>query len=314
MSSSDNSLPARAGSPVPRRILIAGGSGLIGRALAGWLRSRGDAVSVLVRRPPAGPDEIAWHPNSGELDRGALEGFDAVVNLSGANVAAGRWTHRRRDAILHSRVNATRTLVSALGQCSRPSGVLVNASAIGIYGDRGDEVLTESSGAGSGFLADVCRAWEADAAAANAAGIRTCCLRFGVVLAADGGALAKLRPVFRAGLGGRIGDGRQWMSWISLEDTVGAIAHAILQPACRGPVNVVSPQPVTNAEFTRVLARALHRPALLPVPAAVLRLVLGELADATLLASERVLPTRLAETGYAFRHPTLDLALQSALG
>lgn len=296
------------------KIIIAGASGLVGTALVSALRAEGHTVLRLVRRTARGADEIAWNPARGEIERERISGVDAIVNLAGENIGAGRWTAPRRERILRSRIDATRTLVAAvLGAAVKPA-VFVNASAVGFYGDRADEVLTEASSRGSGFLPDVCAAWEDAASRVEQVGVRTVMLRFGVVLAAAGGALAKMLPLFRFGLGGPLGSGRQWMSWISLEDAVGAIRHALRDERCRGAVNVVAPGTVTNAEFTRELARALHRPAFLPAPAWGLRLVLGKpMADEALLASTRAEPRELNRVGYAFRHPTLGVAFQSVL-
>jgi uncharacterized protein (TIGR01777 family) len=297
-----------------RCVLIAGASGLIGRALAARLAQAGHQVRILVRRAPSAPGEIPWDPAAGRLDPAAIAGVDAIVNLAGENIAAGRWTAARRTAILRSRVEATRTLVVALQQLARKPEVFVSASAVGYYGERGDEILPEEAAIGHGFLSEVCLAWETHAEGAARAGVRTVLLRFGVVLAAAGGALAKMRPVFRAGLGGRVGSGRQWMSWVSLDDAVGAVEHALADPRCRGPVNVVAPAAVTNAEFTAALAGVLRRPALLPVPAAALRLLFGEMAEGTLLASTRAEPRALRRSGYEFRQPTLAAALRHELG
>ncbi|MBI4621748.1 MAG: TIGR01777 family protein [Verrucomicrobia bacterium] len=310
----DTGLAAGCATPRSRRVLIAGASGLLGRTLGPLLRIQGHTVLRLVRRAPADKAEIRWDPARGELDPGALEGVDAVVNLSGENIAAGRWTAARSQAILRSRVDATRTLVVAMQKLSRPPEAFVSASAVGFYGDRGDEELSEADGIGHGFLPKVCLAWETHAEGAARAGVRTTFLRFGVVLTPAGGALAKLLPLFRLGLGGHVGDGRQWMSWLGIDDAVGAIYHAIMEPKCSGALNVVSPQPVTNAEFSATLARVLDRRAVLPVPATLLRLVFGRMADETLLASTRALPTGLLATGYVFRHPALEAALRHVLG
>jgi len=246
-----------------------------------------------------------------------MRGVDAVVNLSGEGIADARWTPERKAAILRSRIDSTQTLVAAIAgvksERQRPF-VLVSASAIGIYGDRGDAMLDENATRGAGFLADVCEAWERAAVEADALGVRVVELRTGVVLTPAGGALSRLLPLFRAGLGGRIGDGRTWMSWISLDDLVGAIYHAVLDRRCDGPVNAVAPAAVTNAEFTRRLSRVLRRPAVLPVPKAALRSLFGEMADETLLASARVTPGRLGEAGYDFRHENLEKALRHLLG
>lgn len=295
------------------KIVVAGASGLIGSALVPALRGAGHEVRRLVRRTAAAPDEIAWDPAAGTIEASLMAGAEVVVNLAGENVGAGRWTAARREGIFRSRVEATRTLVRAMAALAPRPKVFVCASAVGYYGDRGDETLTEASRIGQGFLPEVCLAWETHAEGAARLGIRTAMLRLGVVLAREGGALAKMLPLFRMGLGGRLGRGRQWMSWVGIADAVGAIGHVLTTPACAGPINVVAPGAVTNAEFTRTLLRVLRRPALLPVPAWALRAVFGRMADEALLASTRALPQRLAETGYAFRHSTLDTALAAVL-
>ncbi len=296
------------------KLALAGASGFVGSALGRHLEEGGHLVVRLVRRPVEGPAEVAWHPSSGEVEpRARLEGLDGVVNLAGSNLAAGRWTEERRTEILRSRVESTRALVAVLAHLNHPPRVLVNASATGYYGDRGEEELTAASGRGEGFLADVCHAWEEEARVAESVGIRAVLLRLGVVLGPGGGMLAKLRPVFRAGLGAQLGDGRQWMSWISLGDAVGVVRRALEDSGLAGPVNAVAPVPVRNAEFTAALARALHHHTFAPFPAVVLRALFGEMADEMLLASARVLPGRLAAAGYGFVHPALDGALQAAL-
>jgi uncharacterized protein len=235
-----------------------------------------------------------------------------VVNLAGENVGDGRWTTARRERIRQSRIDSTRTLVEAAAALERRPAVLINASAVGIYGDRGNDVLTEESAAGQGFLPEVCVAWEAQAETAAHLGIRTVMTRFGVVLSGQGGALAKMVPVFRLGAGGRLGDGKQWMSWVSIDDVVGAILHVLSDIRLAGPVNVAAPNPVRNSDFTAALAQALHRPAIVPVPAWALRAAVGRgMAEEALLASARVLPKRLSETGYLFRRPELDEALRA---
>ncbi len=296
-----------------QRVVIAGASGLIGRALVSELRARGWTVIRLVRAKAKRADEVSWDPAAGVLDARALGRVDAVVNLSGENIAAGRWTRARRARIVESRTGSLRTLHHAIEALPERPDVLVSASAVGIYGDRGDEVLTETSARGEGFLADVCETWEAHAAKSVDLGVRTVQLRLGVVLARESGALKKLLPLFRAGFGGRVGNGRQWMSWIALVDAVGAIVHAIENPQLSGPVNAVAPRVVTNLEFTRALATALRRPAFVPVPAFALRLAFGQMAEETLLASARVEPVALLRTGYRFRLPELEGALASVL-
>jgi uncharacterized protein (TIGR01777 family) len=292
------------------KIVVAGASGLMGSALVPALCAQGHTVVRLVRRAPIGSDEVFWNPAAGKLDMTQLGKVDAIVNLAGENVGAGRWTAARRERIWSSRIDATRTLVVGLDRLAPIPSVLINASAVGIYGDRGDEELTEASEIGHGFLAETCFAWETHAAGASRRGVRTVLLRFGVVLTRKGGALAKMLPLFRLGLGGRLGDGKQWMSWVSLDDAVGAILHVLADARCAGPANVVASEPVTNADFTATLARAVRRPAVFPVPAVVLRLIFGQMARETVLASARVVPARLSETGFKFRHETLEAALR----
>lgn len=292
------------------KILLTGSHGLIGSALSPLLTSRGHRVVRLVRGDPGpDPDQIPWDPAAGRLDGTRLEGTDAVIHLAGESIAAGRWTAARKARIRQSRVESTRLLAETLARLHRKPAVLIAASAVGYYGDRGDEILVEDSAPGSGFLATLCRDWEAAAAPAQQAGIRVVHLRTGIVLSQAGGALARILPIFRAGLGGRLGTGRQFMSWIGLDDEVEAIHHALARDAVRGPVNLVSPQPVTNREFTTTLGRILRRPALLAVPAGLLRVALGELGG-EILTSVRAYPARLLATGYAFRHTDLESALR----
>ena len=293
-------------------IAITGSTGMIGRALTAFLRSGGHRVHPIVRTPPR-ETEIGWRPDEGHIDQPRLEGLDAVIHLAGENIADRRWTPSQMTRIRTSRVAGTDLLARTLARLDRPPRTLLTASAIGYYGDTGDKPLDESADAGTGFLAELARDWEEAAAPAAEAGIRVVAMRTGVVLGPTGGALGKMLPIFRAGLAGRLGSGRQWMSWISLDDAVGAIHHLILGDVS-GPVNLVAPTPVTNAEFTRILARLLRRPALFPVPAPALRIVVGRMADEALLASTRVHPGQLLEQGYAFDHPTLLQALQHVLG
>jgi uncharacterized protein len=296
----------------PLTVAIAGAGGLVGAHLCDYLAGAGHRVLRLVRRPAATPDEIAWNPDQGTLDPAALEGVDAVVNLCGASLAT-IWTKRRKDALRDSRVRSTRTLAETMRSMERPPTVFVSASAVGFYGSRGDESLTEDCPAGRGFLADLCSEWEAAAQGPEAHGVRVVRLRFGLVLTASGGALATMLPVFRAGLGGRVGDGRQWWSWVALDDALGAVECAIHDDGLRGAVNVVAPGAVTNRDFTRLLARSLRRPALLEAPRSVVA-ALGGMPDEMLLASQRVVSARLRERGYRFAFPDLETALRFELG
>jgi uncharacterized protein (TIGR01777 family) len=295
----------------PLRVAVTGASGMVGTALATALRGDGHTVVPLVRRTPRA-GEVAWDPAHGRIDAAGLEGLDAVVHLAGESLAA-LWTSARKRKIRASRVGGTTLLATALAGLTRKPVVLISASAVGIYGDRGDEPLDERSPPGTGFLADVARAWEASAAPAAAAGIRVAHPRFGMVLSRAGGGLARLLPLFQLGLGGRLGNGAQWMPAVAIDDVVGAIRHAIATPALSGPFNVSIPEPVTNAEFTRTLARILHRPAIFVAPAHLLRLVLDGLADETLLGSARVEPKALLTSGYLFKCPTIESALRCVL-
>jgi uncharacterized protein (TIGR01777 family) len=297
-----------------RRFVVSGASGLVGRNLVAFLESGGHRVQQLVRRPPRpGTDEVRWDPSTGEIDAGALEGADVAVHLAGESIASGRWTPARKAAIEESRVTGTHLLAATLGRLKRPPGVLLSASAIGYYGAR-EEPVAEHSPPGSGFLADVCQAWEAATGPASDAGLRVVHLRLGIVLSAAGGALARMLPPFRLGLGGVVGSGRQAMSWVALDDVVGAIHHLAFADAVAGPVNLVAPDSVTNAEFTRTLGRVLHRPTLLPLPAPAVRLAFGEMGQALLLEGARVEPARLAGAGFRFLHPELEGALRAELG
>lgn len=295
------------------RILVSGSTGLIGGRLVPTLEAAGHQVRRLVRSPGI-TGQVYWDPGRDTLDSRGLEGVDAVVHLAGEPLASRRWSPSQRRRILDSRVVGTRLLSSAVSELRSPPKVMVSGSAIGWYGDRGDEQLSEESPPGEGFLAEVCAAWEASATPAAAAGTRVVNLRSGVVLSRSGGALARQLPLFRLGLGGRLGSGRQVTSWISLEDEVGAIVHCLESEALEGPVNATAPAPVTNAELTRALARQLNRPALIPVPRIALYAALGpEMARQVALVSQRVMPTRLLATGYRFRHPDIDSALAAAL-
>jgi uncharacterized protein len=296
-------------------IAVTGGSGLIGTAVIQRLRQGRHQITRLVRRT-AGPGEVSWDPAGGRLDPGALEGVDAIIHLAGENVGT-RWTAARKRRIRESRVSGTRLLSETIARLRRPARVLISASAVGIYGDRGDEILTEASTLGdpnSNFLASVSQEWEAAADAARAAGVRVVHPRFGVVLSSAGGALSKMLLPFRLGLGGRVGDGSQWLSWISIDDAVGVIQRALETDSLQGPLNATTPDPVTNRDFTRALGRVLRRPTPFPVPAAALRFALGEMGDETLLASARALPAKLLQSGYQFQYPEIEGALRHVLG
>jgi hypothetical protein len=294
------------------KVLVSGSSGLIGTALRARLATAGHEVVRLVRSAP-GPGEVRWDLQARTIDRSALEGIDAVVHLAGAGIGDKRWSEAYKREILDSRVVGTTLLAEALAGMERRPAVLLSGSAIGVYGSRGDEELDEASAPGTGFLADVCTAWEAATAPAEAAGIRVVHLRTGIVLSPAGGALKKQLPLFRFGLGGRFGSGRQWQSWISLDDEIGAIEHLLAAPVS-GAVNLTAPAPVTNREFTQTLARVLKRPAFLPVPAFAPKLLLGaELVQNLLLDGQRVLPRRLLDDGYAFAHADLETALRALL-
>jgi uncharacterized protein (TIGR01777 family) len=300
------------------KILVTGSSGLVGTALASALARGGHTVCRLVRPQSVGGEGakegfvVAWNPATGELGEAGV-GTDAVVNLAGASIADGRWTTQRKELLRSSRIETTRALVSALAKMNARPSVLVSASAIGYYGDRGDETLTEESKPGPDFLAGLAQEWEAEALKARALGIRVVLARFGIILAREGGALPKMMLPFKFGAGGKLGSGRQWMSWVTLEDVVGILRLAIENASVRGSVNIVSPQPQQNAEFTKVLARAMRRPTLFPAPAFALRLALGEMADALLLSSQRVLPRAIEKLGYRFLHADLTPALAAVL-
>jgi len=291
------------------KILVSGSHGLVGKALIASLTSKGHEIVRLVRGKPSSATEIEWHPNQEKIDTASLEGVDAVVHLAGESIASGRWTDEKKRAIRDSRVKGTALLSEALARLSRPPSVFVSASAIGYYGNRGDEVLTETSAPGDDFLADVCVEWENATIPAIEKGIRTVHARFGIILDVKEGALAKMLTPFRMGIGGRIGDGKQWMSWIDIEDVVNGLKSLIENSTVNGPVNFVAPNPVTNAEFTKTLGRVLSKPTLFPVPKFGVRLAFGEMGDALLLSSTRVKPGVLQH----FAYPTLDSALRHLL-
>ena len=295
-------------------VAVTGSQGLVGSALVPFLTTGDHRVTRLVRRAPVGPDEVPWDPPRGMAEVSRLDGVDAVVHLAGENIAEGRWTPARKAEIRRSRVEGTRSLCEALARLARPPKVFVSASAVGFYGDRGAEIVTEDSPQGTGFLPDVCREWEAATEPASGAGIRVVHLRFGMILSPAGGALRKMLLPFKLGVGGWVGNGRQFMSWIALDDAIAAIHHCLCEESVRGPVNVAAPGPVTNADFTRTLARVLRRPAVIPLPAFAARLLFGEMADALLLAGARVIPARLQSSRYRFRYPDLESALRHLLG
>lgn len=285
---------------------MTGSTGLIGSALVPGLRNAGHDV-VSLRRP------IDWDPEKGTVSASALSGADAIVHLAGENIAAGRWTTAQKQKILDSRVKGTRLIAETVSRMDRPPQVMVSGSAIGYYGDRGDEILREASSPGNGFLSEVCRQWEVATDAATRKGVRVVHLRTGLVLSAKGGAMGKMLLPFKLGVGGKIGTGRQYWSWISLDDVCGAIIHAIAAASLHGPVNIVSPSPVTNAEFTTILGRVLHRPTIFPMPAFAARIALGEMADALLLSSNRVEPAKLTASRFVFRDRELEPTLRRLL-
>ncbi|MDQ1742110.1 MAG: uncharacterized protein QOE23_449 [Pseudonocardiales bacterium] len=297
------------------KLVIAGASGFLGKALVADLRKDGHQVDTLVRRPAASGAEFEWHPERGDLDPQLLAGADAVVCLSGAGVADKRWTDAYRQVLVQSRLQPTTTIAETLAGLPpelRP-GTFVSASAIGYYGERGDQPLPEAATAGTGFLADLVRRWEAATEPAARAGVRVVMLRTGLVLSSTGGLMKRLVPLFKLGAGGKLGSGRQYQSWITLADEIGAIRHALETDQLEGPLNLVGPEPVPNAEFTAALAAALHRPAIIPAPAFGLRLALGQFADEGVLVSQRVLPEKLLASGYRFEHPDLRSALDWAI-
>ncbi|MGE0135861.1 MAG: TIGR01777 family oxidoreductase [Dehalococcoidia bacterium] len=294
------------------RVAVTGSSGLIGTALLARLRAGGHE-GLPVRRGARTEDGVAWLPDEGWIEAGALEGVDAVVHLAGESIGDGRWTKRRKRAIRDSRIDSTRLLVEHMATLTRPPRVFVCGSAIGYYGDRGGEELREDASTGEGFLAEVVRDWEREASGAARPGTRVVSLRTAVVLAPRGGALQRMRTPFRLGVGGRLGSGRQWMSWITLEDEVRAIEWVLTHDDVSGPVNLSAPHPVTNREFTKALGRELHRPTRFPVPGFALRIILGEMAEELLLHGQRVLPEKLLRSGFGFEHETVEEGLQAVL-
>jgi uncharacterized protein (TIGR01777 family) len=296
------------------RILISGSHGLVGTALIKALETGGHEIYRLVRYAPHSEKEIEWSPDRYSIAISRIEGFDACYHLAGESIASGRWNDEKKKKIRESRTKGTKLLSDALANLAQPPKTLISASAIGYYGNRGDELLTETSPPGKGFLADVCVEWEKATDHAKEKGIRVVNTRFGIILDKEGGALAKMLPPFRMGIGGRIGDGKQWMSWIALDDVIGALQLALTNDALNGPVNFVAPNPVTNAEFTKTLGRVLSRPTFFPIPEFGVRLAFGEMADALLLSSQRVKPAKLADSSYQFTFENLEKALQKILG
>ncbi len=298
-----------------KSVVVSGSHGLVGSALSAFLSGGGHEVRRLLRSSSGnGSSGYPWNPDAGEIDLAAFDGADAVVHLAGESIATGRWNAAKKQAILESRVAGTRLMCETLAKMEHPPRTLVCASAIGFYGDRGDEAVDEASGSGDGFLAEVCRAWEEAAEPARQAGIRVVHLRIGMVVSAQGGALVKMLPPFKMGAGGRLGSGRQFMSWISLDDLVGVIHEALFDDRYQGPVNAVSPHPVTNLEFTKTLGKVLKRPTIFPMPGPMVRLVFGEMGDELLLSSTRVTPSRLNAFDYPFSTPQLEEALRVELG
>jgi uncharacterized protein (TIGR01777 family) len=293
-------------------VVVSGASGFIGSALRGALEGAGHRLVAMTRS--TGGDGIHWDPDAGVIDSGGLEGVGAVVHLAGEGIGNKRWNDAQKAKIRDSRVRGTTLLAETLAKLSKPPKVLLSGSAVGFYGDRGDEVLTEASRPGGGFLADLCVAWEGAAAPAKEAGIKVSHLRTGIVLSGGGGVLPKMLTPFKLGVGGKLGSGSQWMSWVAIEDEVGAIVHLLGDDAPAGPVNLTAPNPVTNGDFTKALGKALGRPTVLPVPKFGLKTLLGpEMAGELLLASQRALPTRLLDSGYTFKHPELSETLETAL-
>jgi len=295
------------------KIAIAGASGLVGSALIPILQSEGNQITRLVRSSPK-PGEIEWHPNQDAVNAASLEGFETIINLAGENIAGGRWTDDQKRKIRDSRVNGTHLLSEAMAKMNPKPKAFICASATGIYGDRDDETLDEKSESGGGFLAGVCREWEKATEPASKAGVRVVNLRLGPILARDGGMLSKLLTPFKMGMGGKVGSGKQFISWVALDDAVSAIKLTIDDESIQGPINIVSPNPVRNEEFTKTLGHVLNRPTALAMPAFAARLAFGEMADEMLLASQKVIPKRLASAGFQFRYPTLESAMRKYVG
>jgi hypothetical protein len=297
------------------KILITGGTGLVGTALTEQLRERGDTVGYFVRgQQPVRPDDVPWNPATGEMQLDRVEGADAIVNLAGASIGDGRWSDKRKRELVESRVNLTWNLIANLARLHKPPHTIVSASAVGYYGDRADETLTEQSAAGSDFLAQLARDWEAAAMKGEGLGARVAITRFGIILSKKGGALPRMLFPFKVGVGGRLGSGKQWMSWIALDDITSAIMAILDNPSLRGPLNLTAPNPVRNLDFTKALGNALHRPTIFPVPAFILKTILGEMGESLLLSSQRALPDRLSRASFHFAFPDLEAALAHVLG
>ena len=295
------------------KVIVTGSTGMVGTDLCAQLQAEGHEVGRLVRRPAAVDNEIQWNPADGTIEADQLEGCDAIIHLAGENIAGQRWNDAFKSKIRDSRVKGTRLLAEAVARLNSPPSVVVCASAIGYYGDRGEELMLEDSLPGDDFLANVCQEWERAADPLRSRGIRTVHLRIGVILSSKGGALAKMLFPFKMGVGGVIGDGRQYMSWVSLDDVIGAVLHCVNRTDLQGPVNGTSPNPATNREFTKTFGKVLNRPALLPMPAFVAKLAFGEMGQALMLASTRVVPKKLQDTGYQFRYSNLENAIQQAV-
>ena len=294
------------------KVAVTGSSGLIGSNLVSFLSKKDVTVSKILRENPTGND-ISWKPEGGDWDSAFADGIDGIVHLAGENIASGRWTRVKKEKIRNSRIEGTKRLCEHILKLPDPPSVFVCASAIGYYGDRGMEFLNEGSSRGSGFLPDVCIGWEEAANIVSKAGIRVVNVRFGVVLSKEGGALAKMLTPFKMGMGGKIGSGTQYMSWVAIDDVSGAIYHALVTDSLKGPVNVTAPNPVTNKEFTNTLGKVLNRPTVMPMPAFMARLAFGEMANDLLLASTKVAPKRLSDSGYEFQYPELENALKHIL-
>ncbi|MEA2204249.1 MAG: uncharacterized protein QOE77_1025 [Blastocatellia bacterium] len=296
------------------KLLMAGATGLVGTALKPALDKKGIGVTDLVRTEPnIALPEIEWHPNKGEIDPSQIEGFDAVINLAGESIAEGGWTDEKKKRIRDSRVDGTRLLSETFAKLSAPPKVFLCASATGIYGNRGDEILDEDSAPGKGFLAEVCREWEEATEPAINAGVRVVKLRFGPIFSSKGGMLEKLLTPFKLGVGGKIGSGKQYLSWVTIDDVVGAVVFALENERVHGPINIATPNPSTNVEFTKAMGKVLSRPTIFAVPEFAARLAFGEMADEMLLTSQRVLPKRLSEAGFKFQYPVLEAALRHVL-